>query len=268
LLADRKHLEVLRFRTKQDVNKKFKRRQKRAKEGDKELEYTKEEFVQDIKNWVEPVQRTKLSSKTDQIMLVDKKIVKKVLDFDDEDLLEEGQNIKELNTYDNISGALYQFAADNSYTLHQFTAQKKNYDFKLAKDFSKISHQNVIRSVAISSDDSMTLSCSVESVKLWSNENGFNRIKHFDIEGAMSCKFLPGDRYVVLGTKTGTLILIDIQTGIQISKIEKAHEDTIWSIDVSENASDSNGLQIMTGSSDSFAKFYELRMVNGIISLV
>jgi U3 small nucleolar RNA-associated protein 12 len=271
LLADRKHMELLKFRSKQEVAKKFKRRQKRAKESKKELDFTKEDFVQNIKNWVEPVQRVKLSQKIDQLMLVDKTVVKKVLDFDEEqdeeEIAENGQD-ENLRTFDSISGALYQFASDNSYSLHQFSAQNKQFEFKLAKNFSKISHQNVIRSVAISSDDSMTLSCSVENVKLWSNENGFTRIKNFDIEGSMSSKFLPGDRYVIIGTKTGNLILIDIQTGATISTIVKAHEDTIWSIDVSENASDSNGLQIMTGSSDSYTKFWELRLVNGKISLV
>lgn len=265
LLADRKHMEIVKFRNKKDVNKKFKRKLKRQKESGKELEQTKEQFVQNIKNWVEPVQRVKLSKKMDQLLLVEKNIVKKVLDFDEED----PEELENNNTFENIAGALYQFASDNSYSLHQFKlSQDKKYEFKQAKNFSKISHQNVIRSVAISSDDSMTMSCSVESVKLWSNENGFAKIKHFDIEGVMSCKFLPGDRYVILGTKTGTLILVDIQTGLKVSVLEKAHQDTIWSIDVSESASDSNGLQIMTGSSDSHAKFFELRLVNNKIALV
>lgn len=83
LLADRKHLEVLKFKKQIEVIKKFKRRQKRAKEHEKELEISKEHFLRDLKNWVEPVSRFKLSSKTDQIMLVDKKLVKKALNFEE-----------------------------------------------------------------------------------------------------------------------------------------------------------------------------------------
>lgn len=263
LLADRKHLEVLKFRNKKDVNQKYKRKQKRAKEGEKEVEISKDQFTTDIKNWVEPVQRTKLAAKIDQILLVEKKVVKKILKYD-----EDGEENMSSVTYDKISGGIYYFASDNSYSLHQYIEKEKDYKIELAKSFSKISHQNVIRSVALSSDDCMTLSCSSESVKLWSNENSFTSIKNFDIEGVMSCKFLPGDRYVVLGTKTGNLILVDIQTGDQVCVIEKAHNDTIWCIDVSEKASDSNGLQIMTGSSDSYTKFYELRLVKGKVSLV
>jgi hypothetical protein len=47
------------------VVKKFKRRQKRARETEKELEISKEEFLADLKNWVEPVSKFKLGSKTD-----------------------------------------------------------------------------------------------------------------------------------------------------------------------------------------------------------
>ena len=84
----------------------------------------------------------------------------------------------------------------------------------------------------------------------------------------MSSKFLPGDRYVVLGTKNGSLLLIDIQTGEEVSNIPSAHSDTIWSIDVTEKAADTSGVQIMTGSSDSYARFFELRLIRGKISLV
>lgn len=84
----------------------------------------------------------------------------------------------------------------------------------------------------------------------------------------MSSKFLPGDRYVVFGTKNGSLILVDIQTGEQVSQITQTHKDTIWSIDVTDKAADTNGVQIMTGSSDSYCKFFDLRLVRGKITLV
>lgn len=64
--------------------KKFKRRQKRAKENQKEFDTSKEDFMKDLRNWVEPVSRLKLDAKVDQLMLVDKKLVRKILDFDEE----------------------------------------------------------------------------------------------------------------------------------------------------------------------------------------
>ena len=72
--------------------KKFKRRQKRAKETQKEFDTTKEDFLKDLRNWVEPVSRSKLDAKVDQIMLVDKKLVRKILDFDDEAEMEGESN--------------------------------------------------------------------------------------------------------------------------------------------------------------------------------
>lgn len=163
LLADRKQLEVLKFKKQAEVVKKFKRRQKRAKENEKELQTSKDEFLSDLKNWVEPVAKLKLTQKTDQIMLMDKKLVRKILDFDDTDA--------EAENSESLSGAVFFFYADNSYGLHQYKLDEKDCSFKEAKNFGKVSHQNVIRSVALSSDDAMTLSCSVDSVKLWSNDN-------------------------------------------------------------------------------------------------
>jgi U3 small nucleolar RNA-associated protein 12 len=207
LLADRKHLEVLKFKKQLEVVKKFKRRTKRAKENEKELEVSKEEFLRDLKNWVEPVSKFKLAAKTDQIMLVEKKLVKKILDFDDE---AGDETLENSNSFEAISSAVFFFYADNSYALNQYQLVEKDCNFKEAKNFGKMSHQNVIRSLALSSDDSMTLSCSVDSVKLWSNDSQFSIIKNIKAEGVMSSKFLPGDRYVVFGTKNGSLILVDI----------------------------------------------------------
>ena len=53
-----------------------------------------------------------------------------------------------------------------------------------------------------------------------------------------------------------------------MSTIAKAHSDTIWSIDVTEKAADTGGVQIMTGSSDSYTRFFDLRLVKGKVSLV
>lgn len=72
---------------------------------------------------------------------------------------------------------------------------------------------------------------------------------------------------MILGTKNGSLVLVDIQTGEQISQIANAHQDTIWCIDVTEKAGDTNGVQIITGSSDSYCRFFDLRLVKGKISL-
>ena len=136
--------------------------------------------------------------------------MKKALDFEEE--LDEA-NLAGQNSYEALSGAVFFFHADNCYSLNQYKLSENECAFQEVKNFGKISHQNVIRSISLSSDDAMTVSCSVDSVKLWSNESRFSIVKNFEIEGVMSSKFLPGDRYIVLGTKSGSLVLVDISTG-------------------------------------------------------
>ena len=132
------------------------------------------------------------------------------MDFEEE--LDEA-NLAGQNSYEALSGAVFFFHADNCYSLNQYKLSESECAFQEVKNFGKISHQNVIRSISLSSDDAMTVSCSVDSVKLWSNESRFSIVKNFEIEGVMSSKFLPGDRYIVLGTKSGSLVLVDISTG-------------------------------------------------------
>ena len=69
LLSDRKHIEYLAFRTKEEATKKFKRKRKRAKENKKEFELSQEDYMLNLGNWIEPISRTKTKSKMNFIVL-------------------------------------------------------------------------------------------------------------------------------------------------------------------------------------------------------
>lgn len=236
LLADRKQVEVLRLREKKEVLKKFKRKKKRAREKGDVFETEETEFLGEISNWIEPVEKKKYKGKIDFLFVM-----------------------KKLKILENV---LFVFKSNNCFMTEIFGFEddkKKKLDFKTHKTFDKLSHQSVIRASDISSDDSMYISCSSDSVKIWSTENEFQRIKHYSTKNIMACKFLPKDRYIVLGHKNGNISLLDLQSSSIIQEITTAHTDTIWSIDVHNQPSGSKGIRVMTGSADGLIAFWELQ---------
>jgi len=73
---------------------------------------------------------------------------------------------------------------------------------------------------------------------------------------------LPGNNYVVLGTKEGSLMLYDIQSAEIIYTEEKnAHQKEIWELAMHTNpqVADARGnLMIASASSDKHIKFWTL----------
>ncbi|KAF9919137.1 hypothetical protein BX616_001188 [Lobosporangium transversale] len=115
-------------------------------------------------------------------------------------------------------------------------------------------HRSDIRAVALSSDDELLCSASNGSLKIW-NVKTTSCIRTMDCGYALCCAFLPGNRHVIVGTKTGHLELFDLGSSSMIESIE-AHEGAIWSLQVRP---DRRGL--VTGSADKDVKFWDFDMV-------
>ncbi len=113
-------------------------------------------------------------------------------------------------------------------------------------------HRNDPRALAISSDDQVLASASNGSLKIW-NLKTTACIRTMECGYAICLLFLPDNRHVVVGTKTGELELFDIAASTLIETI-KAHEGPVWSMDIK---ADRGG--IVTGSADKDVKFWELR---------
>jgi len=241
LLSDRKYYEFLDFRSKEEVLKKFKRKVKRAKEAKKEYELTKEEFSADYANWIDAAGRVKSKSKLNSIIQRD--------------------------TVKSFRNVIYSFFANNTFALGQVISGNPT-KLDPLMEFEKQAHQGVIRALALASDDSMIVSSSNESIKIWSIESNYQRIKNIIIQNIVAIKFLPGDRYIVTGSSKGILGLVDSRSGETVFKLEDAHSDSIWSIDWHENPEGLNGITIITGSADGTIKFWEIRMVDKKIKLV
>ncbi|KAF4029940.1 Dip2/Utp12 Family [Phytophthora infestans] len=118
-------------------------------------------------------------------------------------------------------------------------------------------HRSDVRQVAISSDDQLILSLSGASVKIW-NARSLQCIRTLSdgLSLALSAVFAPGNMHVVVGTKLGQLLLLDLNSGECIWKDEEAHNGSaVWSIDVRPD-----GRGIVTGGADQHVNFWDFEM--------
>ncbi|XP_078448375.1 transducin family protein / WD-40 repeat family protein isoform X2 [Wolffia australiana] len=115
-------------------------------------------------------------------------------------------------------------------------------------------HRSDIRSVSLSSDGSLLLSTSHNAVKIWNPGNG-SCLRTIESGYGLCSVFLPGNRYALIGTKSGTLEVIDIQSSCCVEVVE-AHGGSVWSISL---IPDGNGF--VTGSADHDIKFWEYHQV-------
>ncbi|KAI9835147.1 MAG: hypothetical protein M1819_002516 [Sarea resinae] len=115
-------------------------------------------------------------------------------------------------------------------------------------------HRADIRSLALSSDDRMLASASSGSLKIW-NVRTQTCLRTLECGYALCCAFLPGDKIVVVGTKTGDLELFDIASSSLIETTH-AHDGAIWTLQVHPD-----GKSLVTGSADKSAKFWNFEVV-------
>jgi len=135
-------------------------------------------------------------------------------------------------------------------------------------------HPTGIRSVALSpTDDKLATTISKGMLKIWSvptrscirslplqysNENGTTSAVY-----ALCCSFLPSNTHVVVGTKEGHILILDIASGDVVCIEEKAHNGAIWDLDVK-----ADGSGMVTGSADCSANFWEFEDNEGDPALV
>ncbi|XP_061419102.1 LOW QUALITY PROTEIN: WD repeat-containing protein 3 [Lethenteron reissneri] len=115
-------------------------------------------------------------------------------------------------------------------------------------------HRSDVRTVAFSSDNTAVLSASGESAKIW-NRASLQCVRSMDCQYALSSLFVPGDRQVVLASKTGKLQLFDLASGLQMECVD-AHDGAVWSLCM---APDQRGF--VSGGADKLVKFWEFELV-------
>ena len=115
-------------------------------------------------------------------------------------------------------------------------------------------HRTDVRSLALSSDESMIASASSGSLKVW-NVRTQACLRTFDCGYALCSSFLPGDKIIVLGTKSGHLELFDVASSSMMESFQ-AHDGPIWTLQVHPD-----GKSLVTGSADKTAKFWNFQVV-------
>lgn len=128
---------------------------------------------------------------------------------------------------------------------------------------SLLGHPTGIRGVEISSDDSLACTVSKNSTKIW------NIAKRSCIQSlspsiedtscySLCATFLPGNTHLVVGTREGHLLLLDIAAGHVVDYEENAHDGAIWSIDLRRPTGQQPTVALVTGSADKKVKFWEV----------
>ncbi|XP_053353298.1 WD repeat-containing protein 3 [Clarias gariepinus] len=115
-------------------------------------------------------------------------------------------------------------------------------------------HRTDARTVSFSSDNIAVLSASGDTVKVW-NRATLQVIRTMVCEYALCSLFVPGDRQIIVGTKTGKIQIFDLASGSLLESTD-AHEGAVWSICLSP---DQRG--IVTGGADKMVKFWDFELI-------
>ncbi|XP_075967408.1 WD repeat-containing protein 3 [Anarhichas minor] len=115
-------------------------------------------------------------------------------------------------------------------------------------------HRTDVRTLAFSSDNLAVLSASGDTVKVW-NRSTLQVIRTMACEYALCSLFVPGDRQIILGTKSGKLQIFELASGSLLETVD-AHNGSLWSLCL---APDQRGF--ITGSADKTVKFWEFELI-------
>ncbi|XP_051566681.1 WD repeat-containing protein 3-like [Myxocyprinus asiaticus] len=115
-------------------------------------------------------------------------------------------------------------------------------------------HRTDVRTLAFSSDNIAILSASGETVKVW-NRSTLQVIRTMGCEYALCSLFVPGDRQIILGTKSGKIQIFDLASGSLLETAD-AHDGALWSMCLSP---DQRG--IVTGGADKTVKFWDFELI-------
>ena len=127
-------------------------------------------------------------------------------------------------------------------------------------------HPTGIRSVALSSEDSLACTVSKNVVKVWNVANR-SCLRSLMVMGNTPSKtssyyclcvaFLPGNTHIILGTREGHLLIMDVASGDLVYTEENAHDGAIWSLDLRPPGPNSE-MSLVTGSADKQVKYWDI----------
>lgn len=120
---------------------------------------------------------------------------------------------------------------NNSVELHRMNIYKKDSTSTRQIALARQGHRHPLRALSISSDSALILSTSNSGAKLWNAASG-KCLRSLDSDYGLSAVFAPGNRHVIVGTRSGHLQLFDLGSGSMLENIE-AHTKAVWSLALS-----------------------------------
>ncbi|KDP29196.1 hypothetical protein JCGZ_16585 [Jatropha curcas] len=114
-------------------------------------------------------------------------------------------------------------------------------------------HRSDVRSVTLSSDNSILMSTSHNAIKFWNPSTG-SCLRTIDSGYGLCGLIVPHNKYALVGTKDGKIEIVEIGSGTCIEVLE-AHGGSVRSI-----ASIPNENGFVTGSADHDVKFWEYQV--------
>ncbi|KAF5369996.1 hypothetical protein D9758_001147 [Tetrapyrgos nigripes] len=247
ILAVQSHdrsVEIFRIRTEEEVRKKQQRRKKRAKEKKekKGAEKQKEEIPAKDDD-PEDEEVTLVDLFTPHVVI---RANGKIRSFD---FGADGAGPKD-------SIQIVTALSSNTFEVYSVPLPTKSKDKDSPPEATRThsvdlpGHRADVRTLCLSSDDQLLASASNGSVKIW-NMKTTSCIRTMECGYAICSTFLPGDRHVAVGTKSGEILIYDIASSSLIETV-KAHTATVWSLHVR-----ADGLALVSGSADKDVKFWE-----------
>ncbi|GAB0099212.1 WD repeat-containing protein 3 [Sergentomyia squamirostris] len=119
-------------------------------------------------------------------------------------------------------------SANNFIKLFNLNVKEKNAEPAEIRSLTQIGHHSEVRSVSFSSDNLAIASGSGDSLKIWNRES-LKCIRTIYCGAILCTLFVPGDRHVLLGLRSGELVIVNIVVGVIVESIP-AHEKELWSI--------------------------------------
>lgn len=117
-------------------------------------------------------------------------------------------------------------------------------------------HRSDVRALALSNDDQQLLSVSNNCAKVWNPASGAC-LGTLESGYGLCALFAPGNRHAVVGTKEGTLEVLDLGACSR-SAVEGAHEGPVWSL-----AALPDRTGFVSGSADKQVKFWQWDVAAG-----
>ncbi|KAL7317236.1 beta transducin [Mucor circinelloides] len=230
--ANDKSVEVYKLRDHESIRKKIQRRKKRAREKGKDEAEISNEIEAEDEFTSECLVRTPA----------------KVRSFDFAPVADV-EKAGEIQIVASLSNNTIE-----AYTVPITHEKKEEAEASRLYSIDVPGHRSDIRTLALSSDDELLASASSNLLKVW-NMKTRSCIRSIECGFALCSAFLPGNKHIIIGTKTGELELYDIGSSSLVESV-KAHDGAVYSLQVRP---DKRGFA--TGSADKDVKFWDFDMV-------